>query len=85
MSDGEPPISFTSVAIGDDSAFEGFGDFGDFQSADGHDTPTGGSWLLASDGSLGSTSSVDEVEVIDVERSRREGSPLDNRTSSSNL
>lgn len=44
------------------SSFEGFGDFGDFQSGDGELTPTGGSWTFASDASFGSGS--DEAEVI---------------------
>ncbi|KAK0463504.1 SIT4 phosphatase-associated protein-domain-containing protein [Desarmillaria tabescens] len=47
----------------EDSTFDNFGDFGDFQSAspsqDGELTPTAGSWSFASDSSEGATSSSD--------------------------
>lgn len=36
----------------EDSTFEGFGEFGEFQSNSGELTPTGGSWTFASDSSI---------------------------------
>lgn len=67
----------------DDASFEGFGDFGEFQAADGELTPTGGSWSFASasDASLSSNSSMEDVELVEAERVRREGSPEETRTS----
>ena len=50
----------------DEASFENFGDFGDFQTADGELTPTGGSWSFASDASISSES--DDAEVIDTDR-----------------
>ncbi|KAF9261231.1 SAPS-domain-containing protein [Marasmius fiardii PR-910] len=61
------PSSFSEEI--DDSSFDSFGDFGDFQSAehdvddhlpeDGELTPTGGSWMFASDGSISGSGSED--------------------------
>lgn len=83
-SDVDVGISFTTVGVdSDDASFDGFGDFGDFQGADGELTPTGGSWSFASasDASLSSNSSIDDVEVVEAERIRRESSPEETRTS----
>lgn len=52
----------------DDTSFDQFGDFGDFQAADGDLTPTGGSWTFASDNSVSSESDDTEVIQIDAER-----------------
>ena len=81
-SDGDAGISFTTVGVdADDASFEGFGDFGEFQGADGELTPTGGSWSFASDASLSSNSSMEDVELVEAERARREASPEETRTS----
>jgi len=49
---GSDPFSFPSTLADEDSTFDSFGDFGDFQSArDGEFTPTTGSWTFASDSS----------------------------------
>jgi serine/threonine-protein phosphatase 6 regulatory subunit 3 len=46
---GSDPFTFRSSFTEDDSAFDTFGDFGDFQSAqDGELTPTAGSWTFTS-------------------------------------
>jgi len=83
-SDGDAGIQFTTVGVdSDEASFEGFGDFGDFQAADGELTPTGGSWSFASSGdaSLSSNGSLDDIEVVEADRARREASPEDTRTS----
>lgn len=69
--DGDPFSSFTSAQEdADDTSFDNFGDFGEFQTGDGEMTPTGGSWSFASDTSISSGS--DDVEVIDVTNSPQE-------------
>ncbi|KAL4256787.1 SAPS family protein [Pleurotus pulmonarius] len=51
---GSDPFTFTSSFSDEmeDSTFEGFGEFGEFQSNSGELTPTGGSWTFASDSSI---------------------------------
>lgn len=67
----------------DDTSFDQFGDFGDFQAADGDLTPTGGSWTFASDTSVSSES--DETEVIQVDAERTQIDSPDNSLQSGNL
>jgi len=44
-------FTFSSSFSDEDSSFESFGDFGDFQTAeDGELTPTSGSWTFANEG-----------------------------------
>ena len=46
-------FTFSSSFSDEDSSFESFGDFGDFQAAEEHDgelTPTSGSWTFANEG-----------------------------------
>ena len=58
-------FTFSSSFSDEDSSFDSFGDFGDFQTAEDHDggslTPTSGSWTFANGGggsvdSIGSSS-----------------------------
>ncbi|KIM86236.1 hypothetical protein PILCRDRAFT_65387 [Piloderma croceum F 1598] len=49
VASGSDPFTFPSSFTEEDSAFDTFGDFGDFQSAqDGELTPTAGSWTFTS-------------------------------------
>ena len=55
-------FTFSSSFSDEDSSFDSFGDFGDFQTAEDHDgslTPTSGSWTFANEvgGSIDSISS----------------------------
>ena len=55
-------FTFSSSFSDEDSSFDSFGDFGDFQTAEDHDgslTPTSGSWTFANEvgGSVDSISS----------------------------
>lgn len=67
----------------DDTSFDQFGDFGDFQAADSDLTPTGGSWTFASDTSVSSES--DETEVIQVDAERTQIDSPENSLQSGNL
>ena len=56
---------------GNEVSFEDFGEFGDFQAADGELTPTGSSWTLASTASLSSDESDDSrTEMAESEDDR---------------
>lgn len=46
-------FTFSASFSDEDSSFDSFGDFGDFQTAEDHDgtlTPTSGSWTFANEG-----------------------------------
>ncbi len=67
VSDADPfSMSESSDEADDPVALDSFGDFGDFQSGEGHLTPTAGSWTFASDASMSSGS--DDAEADDGNR-----------------
>ena len=70
----DPFSSFTgSNEDADETSYDDFGDFGEFQTGDGETTPTGGSWSFASD--ISTSSGSDDTEVVDMTHS-----PQDSRT-----
>jgi hypothetical protein len=62
-------FTFSSSFSDEDSSFDSFGDFGDFQTAEDHDggslTPTSGSWTFANE--VGG--SVDSISISNISSS----------------
>jgi len=67
------PFTFSSSFVDDESAFDSFGDFGEFQSAEeGELTPTAGSWTLTSGSSASDEWSEGSDHTDDYEKDRFE-------------
>ena len=67
------PFTFSASFTEDDAAFDSFGDFGDFQSAeadDGELTPTAGSWTFTS-----GSSTSDEWSESEHEKEKEKAEP----------
>jgi hypothetical protein len=71
---GDPFVISSSFTDLEDSTMDSFGDFGDFQAAEGSLTPTMGSWTLASeeDEVIGNHGALQEqLETVDLEDMHR--------------
>lgn len=73
MASSADPFTFSPSFADEESAFDSFGDFGEFQSAEeGELTPTAGSWTLTSDSSASDEWSEGSDHTDDYEKDKLE-------------